>query len=135
MSNDLTTEERRWADSAGKALRESETHVDAVTAARLRAARARALERVASAPSWTWVAPAMPGLPWLGGIGAGATLGIALLAWALLPRTAAVPEVAVNLAGVNALELLTDEQGPEFYQDLDLYLWLEESGEVVDGRA
>ena len=134
MSNDLTTEERHWADRAGKALRESETHVDAVTAARLRAARARALERVASEASSSW-APALPGLTWLNGMGAGATLGIALLAWALLPRTAAVPEVAVNLAGVNALELLSDEQGPEFYQDLDLYLWLEESSEVVDGRA
>jgi hypothetical protein len=127
---DLDTEERRWADRAGKALRESEAQLDAVTVARLRAARARAMERAAAPAAWT-----LPGLLPAGGIGA-AALAVAVLAWTLLPRGGSVPEVdPVNLAGVDALELLTDEQGPEFYQNLDLYLWLEEPGEVRSSGA
>lgn len=121
--NDLETGEQNWADRAGHALRASEAQLDAVTVARLRAARARAMDS-ACAPS-SWLAP---GLRSLGGIGAGAALAVAVLAWTLLPRTTLTPETdpAVNLAGMDALELLTDEQGPEFYEDLDLYLWLEE---------
>ncbi len=115
--NDLTPEERTWMESAGQALRASENEFDAVTTARLRAARARAMAAVSERNS-----------PWL--LAAPAALTAALLAWTLLPRTALQPEpvTAVNLAGLDALELLTDEQGPEFYENLDLYLWLEEAG-------
>lgn len=122
-NNDLTVEEQRWSDRAGKALRDSEAQLDAVTVARLRAARANALER-AAAPSWSW---AMPELRTLGGVGAALAVGV--LAWTLVPRPAPVAPVAtVNLAAADALELVTDEQGPEFYENLDLYLWLEEAG-------
>lgn len=134
MNNDLTPEERQWSDSAGAALRRSETQLDAVLTARLRAARARALAEASARPA-PWIAA--PGLSWLSGAGVGATLAIGLLAWTLLPKTAVLPEPAgnVNLAGVDALELLTDEQGPDFYENLDLYLWLEESGEVRSSGA
>lgn len=134
MNNDLTPEERQWSDSAGEALRRSEIQLDAVLTARLRAARARALAEASTRPA-LW--GAAPGLPWLSSVGAGATLAIGLLAWMLLPKTGVLPEAAgtVNLAGADALELLTDEQGPDFYENLDLYLWLEESGEVRSSGA
>jgi hypothetical protein len=95
-------------------LRASE-ELDQVTQARLLAARNRA---VAQAPGtgmarhtgW-WVAT--------GGLAAAAVLAVLLVA-----RT---PHVTVP-ATADALELLTDDVDPEFYQDLDMYRWLADSG-------
>jgi hypothetical protein len=115
---DLSPEERAWRDSAGRALRESEQQFDAVTVARLRAARARAVGSIGvfehRHASW--------GFPM--------ALAAGLLAVVLVPRMSFEPRpgLPVNVAESHALEMLTDRVGPEFYRNLDFYLWLEESG-------
>lgn len=101
-----------------EALRQSEAEIDPVTAIRLRAARARALEAAKPQRSgWLWAVPA-------------ATAATALLVATLwLPGTPgpapAVP-VAPESVAMEALDVLADEQGPEFYQNLELYEWLEQ---------
>ena len=88
--------------------------LDPVTRARLAAARARAVgESGATAARHTgwWLAT--------GGLTAAAVLAVMLV---LRTPQSAVPTTA------DSLELLTDDVDPEFYQDLDMYQWLAESG-------
>lgn len=117
MTDDPTADDRAWAQSAARALRESEDSIDAVTLMRLRAARARAVE--AAAPRalpqrWGWALPA--------------AVAAGVLAVVIAPRLDFAPS-AVNVAEAEALDVLTDEMGPEFYENMDLYLWLEESSD------
>jgi hypothetical protein len=54
-------------------------------------------------------------------------LTLVVLALVLFPQPVAPPPVpgAAPLSAHETLELLTDDQDPQFYQDLELYLWLE----------
>jgi len=118
MTDDLTAEERAWADDAGRALRASENSLDAVTLMRLRAARARAVAEAAprALPQrWGWAIPA--------------ALAAGLLAVVVAPQLTLTRAPAVNVAETETLDVLTDEMDPEFYENLDLYLWLEESSD------
>jgi len=96
-------------------LRDSE-NLDMVTAARLRAARARALD-VAQKPArpWVWAVPAA----------AMAVLVAALWMPAVQDPGAPVPAAGPTVAS-EALDVLVDEQSPEFYQELEMYEWLEQ---------
>lgn len=108
-----TVDEQNWAERIGKALRASEQQLGGMSLAQLRAARARAVGAAAERrTALRWAVPA--------------ALTAALLAWMLLPRPE--PQLPVNVAEGDALEVLTDEMDPEFYRDLDLYLWLEDTG-------
>ena len=121
MNETISAEERAWMDSAGRALRAAEGELDAMTLMRLRAARARAVAAAAQAPAamkMNW------GLP--------LALAAGLMTWTLLPRlTMTTPAVAPAGAevAVETLDILTDERSPEFYQDLDFYLWMKEHRE------
>lgn len=118
MTDDLSAEERVWADSAGKALRESENSLDAVTLMRLRAARARAVDAAtprALPQRWGWALPA--------------AVAAGLFAVVVVPQLMLTRGPAVNVAEAETLDVLTDEMDPEFYENLDLYLWLEESSD------
>jgi hypothetical protein len=99
----------------GNALRDSELRLDGFTLARLRAARRRAVEaagRRGAGLRWALVPVAV---------------AAALAVWLLLPRAAVTPGAPpVNAASADTLDLLTDERGPAFYQNLDLYRWLED---------
>ncbi|HSW12522.1 MAG TPA: hypothetical protein VLI06_06750 [Solimonas sp.] len=115
--NDIGPEQERFTAALRRALRDSES-LDMVTAARLRAARARALDARPAARPWLWAVP---------------TAAMAVLVAALwLPATppAVTPQSPPSTAKVasEALDVLTDEQAPEFYQDLELYEWLEQEG-------
>jgi hypothetical protein len=116
MSNfkDLNEHDRALAGKLQARLRATED-LDQVTQARLLAARTRAVAQAPDAgkarhTGW-WVAT--------GGLAAAAVLAVLLVV-----RTphATVPATA------DALELLTDDVDPEFYQDLDMYKWLADSG-------
>lgn len=109
---ELNEAERAFTERARHALRRSERTLDAETVARLSAARAQAVA-AARKPQWTmaWAMPA-------GAVAAG------LLVFALLPRPMPVAEAP----GIEALEILADELGPEFYQDLEFYEWLDATG-------
>jgi hypothetical protein len=84
--------------------------VDAVTAARLAAARRRALAATA---------PPRHAPLWAAALAAG-VIGALALGVQLRPRADTAP------AADDSLELLVyEEEGPEFYQDLELYEWLD----------
>lgn len=115
MRQSAAVNETDWAKRMRDALRASEATVDGKARARLAEARARAVRASRASglgSAMRWAVPAA--------MAAGA------LAWMLVPRHAVVGEELVDVAGADALELLTDEMEPEFYQNLELYLWLEE---------
>lgn len=97
-------------------LRDSEK-LDMVTSARLSAARARALD-----------AARTPARPWLWAVPAAATAVLVAALW--VPNAPvsvpAAPVAAGNTVASEALDVLTDEQSPEFYQDLEMYEWIDQ---------
>ena len=92
----------------GAALRRTEQHIDPHLYTRIAAARAYALAQPHEPWLRRWLAP-VAGVAVLAGV-----LGIGVL----LPLQRAEPERAVAEDAV---------EDPEFYQDLDFYLWLAES--------
>jgi hypothetical protein len=114
--DDLDEAQRAAALSLRSALRESE-RVDAVTASKLAAARARAVaEAVPVAPRrWLWAS---------GGLTAAAVVAaLLLLQPGALQRWRGEPAEA---ATADAIEVLTDDLDADFYQDLDLYRFIED---------
>lgn len=103
------------------ALRDSET-LDYVTRARLGAARARAVAEARKPRG-------LGATHWLG---LGGALAAGLLVAVLAPWRAGVPVpvAPTSIAHGDTLELLLDENDPEFYEDLDLYRWIEGQGGV-----
>jgi hypothetical protein len=99
---------------ARRALDAAARQLDALTLARLRAARLRALDQVR---------PAARGRPdWRLAAGGFAAAGVAtLVAVVLLWFSAPAP---LTVAGIDDLELLSTQENPEFYADLDFYHWL-----------
>lgn len=108
---ELNDDDKDFAERARQALRQSERAMDAATAARLQVVRAHAVA-LAQKPRWAlqWAMP-------VGAVAAG------LLVFALLPTPVVEP------AGVETLEILADDLGQEFYQDLEFYEWLDAKGE------
>jgi hypothetical protein len=105
--------DQQLAQALRGALRASEA-VDAVTAARLAAARRRALTAPAAAhPAFSWGLPA--------GMAAAA---LALALW-VTPSTQPGPALADTRTAA-ALDVLTDDNDPQFYRDLEFYQWLEQ---------
>lgn len=96
-------------EQMGTALREEERQLDARVTARIAAARRRALAHPVQPWLQHWMAP-MAGAAVLAGV-----LGVGVL----LPGQLAEPE---QTATVRAVE------NPEFYQDLEFYLWLADAG-------
>jgi len=114
MMNPTPPQDERLAAELRRALRQSEA-IDPAVAAQLRAARARALHAAPRRRPWLWAVPAA---------------AMAVLVAALWLPGRAPPAPAAPLAGTaaDAVEVLSDEQSPEFYQDLELYEWLEQEG-------
>ena len=106
-------DEQEWIRRARRALRNSEDELSGATRARLRAARARALAGARHVARWPVLAAAVAA-----GIGA----------WLLVPRQAVVPPIAepVNAVAMDALDVMADDMGPEFYENLEMYRWLED---------
>jgi hypothetical protein len=103
----------RLIEAITSGLNRSVADMDACTRSRLHRARNRALEAPASrAPRWL--------------IGSAfATASIAALAfnlWISQPVSDTVP-------AAEDIELLTDAEGVEFYEQLEFVQWLEESGQ------
>ncbi len=126
---ELTPADRALAGAARARLRASES-LNYVETARLAATRAQIRELMQadrrSAPAWGWLA---------------APVAIAAIAFSVLrpstaphvpaavtaaaPTAPSVPALPVNDATADALMWVSDEAGPEFYQDLEFYQWLQ----------
>ena len=108
-------DEHKDLDRLRGLLRDSE-NLDMVTAAKLRAGRARALD-----------AARTPARPWVWAVSAGAMAVLVATLWmpAVQTTTAPVPSAGSTVAS-EALDVLVDEQSPEFYQDLEMYEWMDQ---------
>ena len=116
--SELDQPQRELAQALRSALRESE-QLDYVASARLRAARARALEAGQNRDR-RWLLAS-------GGLTA-AVIFAALLMTTLRPHAtrpdaSALFETA-EAQQADALDVLTDDNDPDFYEELDLYRWL-----------
>ncbi|RYG71316.1 hypothetical protein EON77_13010 [bacterium] len=110
---DLPPVERSLALRLRRTLRAGDS-LDAITASRLAAARARALEGATShdRAAWWWTS---------GGLAAVAVAAASVLLFSPALRS---PAVVAEPGEGEALDLLVDEVDPELYEDLDLYRWL-----------
>ncbi|PPE75163.1 hypothetical protein C3942_05670 [Solimonas fluminis] len=117
----MNNEQEERLEALRQALRDSE-RLDMVAAAKLRAARARAVD-----------AARRPARPWLWAVPAAATAVLVAALWlpGAPPVTGPQPQAAGTAVASEALDVLTDEQSPDFYQDLELYEWLDREA----GRA
>ncbi len=98
---------RAWLDAG-------EGDLDPTTRARLRAARREALAAHRRTPAWRQAWPVTA-----------AGLAAAVLVAVLGVRLWTSP--GDDLPPLEDMALLSDPAGPEFYQDLDFYLWLDEA--------
>jgi len=109
-------------------LDSAEAELDAATRARLRAARRAALARAAqggaSIRHQPWLLPA-------------AGLAAAVLVAVLGVRLWAPGPARGDLSPLEDIVLLSDPADPEFYTDLEFYLWLDEvePGSTENGRG
>lgn len=96
-----------------RALDRRADQLNDIVVARLRAARLRATEVAARKNERpAWIKP-------VGGlVTATLVVGVAASLWVANPT---LPK-----QGIEDIELLASAESPEFYQDLDFYLWLEE---------
>jgi hypothetical protein len=114
--------EDKFLQDAKRALDAAEMNLDAGTVARLRAARRQAIEQGLHKP-----ARARPA--WLLPVGGFATAGIALAVAGVLWFSA--PNGNFIQAGVGDIELLTAQENPDFFTELEFYEWLEGSENAV----
>jgi hypothetical protein len=114
--------EDKFLNAAKRALDEAEKNLDPGTLTRLRTARRAAIEQGLQRP-----ARARPG--WLLPLGGFATAGIVLAVASLLWFSA--PNGNFMQAGVGDIELLTAQENPDFFTELEFYEWLEGSENAV----
>ena len=110
--------EKHFLDQARRILQVAEEDLDAATLARLRVARARALDSVTPRDHARTRRPAWL-LPVGGFAAAGVVLAVAGMLWFTTPSGN-----GTSLADIENLDLLTAVDNPEFYADLDFYRWL-----------
>ena len=113
--DELSADEARLASQVRQQLRAGE-ELDDASRSRLAAARARALDAVTPRRSG-WLPAAT------GSLAAAAVLAVLIL----MP-----PRENTEVQAYDAIEIVTDEFEPEFYEDLDLYRWIDDNG---TGRA
>jgi hypothetical protein len=106
-----------WTEQARHALDESAQNLDASTLSRLNRARQGALAQ--GRPLRPWYLPA-------GLASACAVLVAVAIAWHT-PTNSIMPTAAGANAGSfdSDLDMMTSDDGIEFYQDLDFYAWLD----------
>lgn len=109
--------EQKFLKEAKRALDEMEHNLDAGILGRLRVARREAVGQAGSKS-------ALPGwlLPLGGFTAAGIALAVAGLLWLSAPRHPLMP------ADAGDMELLSAQENPDFFTELEFYEWLETHG-------
>jgi hypothetical protein len=116
--------EDKFLNAAKRALVVAEKNLDAGTVARLRGARREAIEQGLRRPSRM-----RPG--WLLPVGGFVTAGIVFVVAGLLWFSA--PNPILLQPNVIDIELLTAQENPEFFADLDFLDWLEHNDNGTAG--
>jgi hypothetical protein len=117
--DELSPRERDLARALHAGLRGREGEPDLVVGARLRAARARAVEAGAQPRRGTWLYAS-------GGLVAAAAVAVLLVLRPPQPANSPTPAGGTaRTVSADAIDILTDDLDAEFYEDLDLYRWLE----------
>ena len=120
--DELPEADRVLAQSLHATLQSGED-LDFVTRSRLRAARARALAAAAPRPrGWLYAS---------GGLTAAAIVAAVIVLRIPAPVTPHATDTATT-AQAEAIEILTDDEDADFYEDLELYRWLDRNH---DGSA
>lgn len=117
--DDLTEQDQTLARRLQRHLQTSEASLDYVTATRLRAARARALDGSSGTRRGGWLLAS-------GGLTAAVAVAALLLTHGPLAPHASSGGGAVPGAPAS-IDVLSDELDPDFYEDLELYRWLDRS--------
>lgn len=117
--DDLPPRDQSLAEGLRTALRERETALDLNTTARLRAARARAVG-AAGEPvrrtNWLYASS---------GLATAAAIAAVLVLRPPQIEPASAPEGNARSTKAEAFDVLTDDVDADFYEDLDLYRWLD----------
>jgi len=108
-----------WTEQTKRLLDESAAELDAATLSRLNRARQAALEQAGPRAMRPWFVPA-------GLASACAVLIMVAVAWHMPTRTT-TPALTDANAGTFAsdLDMMSSDDGIEFYEDLDFYAWLD----------
>ncbi len=129
----MTDDQKRFLEQIRNRLDESSANLDADTLARLRECRKQALAgEPASADSTlrSWYRS----LTGIGSLGErlpvaayllGSVAVVSVAGWLLLSR----PAELQDLSALGNLDLLSAAEEPEFYEQLDFYLWMEHENE------
>ena len=120
-----------WTGPARQLLEDSAQDLDAATLSRLNRARQSALEQARPRALRPWFVPA--------GLASACALLIAVaVAWHA-PSSAPMGASFSAAPGASAssfasdLDMMTGDDGIEFYQDLDFYAWLDAQGQDNNG--
>jgi hypothetical protein len=111
----MSTDEE-FLKRARQTLDRAATDIDELTAARLRAARLRALDAAATTPRWR---PA-----WLTVAGSAVAAGLVAIVVGTLWFAVPTPHAPMPVADADDFELLTMAENPDFFEELDFYEWL-----------
>lgn len=102
-----------FLDSLKQGLDQAGQRLDGATATRLRAARREAIASLDRPRRAAWLLPA-------GGLAVAATVtAISVGLWQMQPP-------GEHVSPLEDVALLSDPAGPEFYEELEFYMWLEE---------
>jgi len=107
-----------WVAQARSALDESARSLDAATLSRLNQARHAALAQRRSRPP-RWLLPA--------GLASASVLLLAVFTWHGYRPDVGSAEfpLSAKSASSSDIDLVSSDDGPEFYQDLEFYAWLD----------
>jgi hypothetical protein len=114
------SDEKRLNAAVRRGLDEAAARLDDITLKQLGAARERALAAVKAGPRAA--RPRRIGWLWPLGVAVSASLVAAVGAWLWFASPEAHGPLA--LAGADDLELLATRDTPDFYADLEFYVWL-----------
>ena len=108
-----------WTGQARQVLDESAQNLDAATLSRLNRARQRALGQAGARKLQPWFLPA--------GLASACAVLIAVAVVWHTPAHLASPAMADANVGTFAsdLDMMSSDDGIEFYEDLDFYAWLD----------
>lgn len=121
-----TIDEQLLLSAAKSTLEESLNQIDDNTLDRLAGIRRQAIEAASQESGKATLTGGSSWLLPLGGAVTAAVMVVSVMLWSSEPVSTASP-----VAAIEDINLLTDSEGIEFYQDLEFYQWLAVNEQTV----